>query len=892
MFRQPIAAVVTGLKWEEIEMSKTKNSRMAAWLLALAMIFSLLGITSSNVLASGSPEPLVITYNSSTMEITWNPVNGVTEYFTFVELQDGLRESVAWINSPDSSGVYRWDVSGAVYFLGTRNLLNGIPAWVGESETAVIGRQPVQSNVLTIPITPLSMPQNVRVSGNTLFWDPVPGASHYHVIAGNTVEFTTDVTQRDLSGLGTQVVHNVAVRALNGATNSASPISEYVVYAGTENQIIVNSINPEFGIASSNVSSATQGATVTLSATANTGYRFVRWEVASGSISLSNVNSANATFTMPNTAVSVMAVFEATGSVVTTSVNNTEWDFYDQQDVVYELHWDEREQRWTNWEHESIYQWNRRRFDAMRTDEETLAFYLQPELFWYSEHTRYRNSDADEVVALAGTITSGISGDYEKTRAISEWVSANVWYDLEQLNYDNFPVSVLEKRRAVCSGYAGLTEALLRAAGIPAKTIFGYVSHSYIAHEWVEAFVDGRWIIIDSTSNSMNRYENGVFSPQQAPVSTYFDISLWELSISHVYTNGPDRSIRGSFVVTNGLEELIGTTFDQETVTEIIVPDGILSIGNMALSDYSNLRRVALPESLVKIASAAFLGSNSLTDVNIPAGVTSIGDYAFSMTSLADIKIPTGVTVISEGAFSSNQSLTSIVIPDGVTEIGALAFIACLNLESVVIPPSVREIKDDDVGLGAFYRCPNLTIYGVAGSYAQTYAIAKNIPFVAGTPSDTNTQPPASLPSRAMTVNPTPSTVFVNGDATAFEAYIIDGSNFFKLRDLAFVLNGTEKQFSVGYDNVTRAITLTSGGGYVPDGSEMALGDGTAKSATLNAAINISKDGKPVEITAYLIGGNNFMRLRDVMALLDVGVGYDAVTRNITVETSMGYVED
>ena len=161
------------------------------------------------------------------------------------------------------------------------------------------------------------------------------------------------------------------------------------------------------------------------------------------------------------------------------------------------------------------------------------------------------------------------------------------------------------------------------------------------------------------------------------------------------------------------------------------------------------------------------------------------------------------------------------------------------------------------------------------------------------TPPASTDPPPSEIPAPApQTVNPTASTVFINGTATEFEAYLIDGNNFFKLRDLAYVLNGTNKQFAVGYDNATRAITLTSGNAYEPDGGEMILGDGTPKSATLNTSINISIDGSPVEITAYLISGNNFMRLRDLMRLLDIGVGYDNTTRNITIDTSLPYTEE
>jgi len=71
----------------------------------------------------------------------------------------------------------------------------------------------------------------------------------------------------------------------------------------------------------------------------------------------------------------------------------------------------------------------------------------------------------------------------------------------------------------------------------------------------------------------------------------------------------------------------------------------------------------------------------------------------------------------------------------------------------------------------------------------------------------------------------------------------------------------------------------------------MIPGDGTVKRATLNTGINISMDGSPVQITAYLIAGNNFLKLRDVMQLLDVNVTYDATTRNIGIDTSSPYRE-
>ena len=152
-------------------------------------------------------------------------------------------------------------------------------------------------------------------------------------------------------------------------------------------------------------------------------------------------------------------------------------------------------------------------------------------------------------------------------------------------------------------------------------------------------------------------------------------------------------------------------------------------------------------------------------------------------------------------------------------------------------------------------------------------------------------QSPATPPAPVTkTVNPTASTVYVNGKAVAFEAYNIDGNNFFKLRDLAQALNGTDKQFEVGYDSGSKAITLTSGKAYTPVGGELAQGDGKAKTASPTAS-KIYKDGAEVDLTVYNINGNNFFKLRDLMQLFDIGVGYDNDTKAITLDTSLPYTD-
>ena len=138
---------------------------------------------------------------------------------------------------------------------------------------------------------------------------------------------------------------------------------------------------------------------------------------------------------------------------------------------------------------------------------------------------------------------------------------------------------------------------------------------------------------------------------------------------------------------------------------------------------------------------------------------------------------------------------------------------------------------------------------------------------------------------------PTVSTVYVNGVSKAFEAYNIGGSNYFKLRDLAYVLNGTTKQFAVGYDNSNKAITLTSSQPYTTADGEMAKGDGKEKTASPTAS-TIYFNGNELSLTVYNIGGNNFFKLRNLMQVIDVFVGYDNNTKAITLDTSKGYIPE
>jgi len=149
----------------------------------------------------------------------------------------------------------------------------------------------------------------------------------------------------------------------------------------------------------------------------------------------------------------------------------------------------------------------------------------------------------------------------------------------------------------------------------------------------------------------------------------------------------------------------------------------------------------------------------------------------------------------------------------------------------------------------------------------------------------------ATPPAPALTAKPTASKILVNGETVAFDAYNISDNNYFKLRDLAYVLNGTEKQFEIGYDDATKAITLTSGQAYTPNGSEL-VGKGDGVKTPKPTASKIYLDGEEVNFTVYIIEGNNYFKLRDVGEAFGFGVDYDSATKTIAIDTSKAYTPE
>lgn len=258
--------------------------------------------------------------------------------------------------------------------------------------------------------------------------------------------------------------------------------------------------------------------------------------------------------------------------------------------------------------------------------------------------------------------------------------------------------------------------------------------------------------------------------------------ALTDVTFEDGRTELPDTLLRGSGIrqltvpqtVTKiGYSAFAGCT----QLTAITLPAGLRELGNEAFKGCTALTGVALPDSLTALGYGVFRDCSALTAAEFPAGIDPVSWSSGSSmlrncTSLRSVKLPKTVSSLGNYFFAGCTALERIVLPDSVTEIGSNLFNGCTALTDVTLSTNLQAIPENTfygcvslqklvapyavtkIGKTAFANCTSLTeltllrnvteaaadalsypeqvtVYGVKGTYAETYAASVGARFAA-----------------------------------------------------------------------------------------------------------------------------------------------------------------
>ncbi len=158
----------------------------------------------------------------------------------------------------------------------------------------------------------------------------------------------------------------------------------------------------------------------------------------------------------------------------------------------------------------------------------------------------------------------------------------------------------------------------------------------------------------------------------------------------------------------------IARPIGDDTITKVIIPEGVERIENYAFALLTALEEVSLPSTLTEIDYYAFYGCINLKKITFPNGnnLKIINKSAFENCNITGELDLASAYVVGANAFAGNKNLTSIKLPETLQSIGAYAFAGCEKLDNVEV--AAEHVK---YGVYAFTGCKSLRTFPELKTY-------------------------------------------------------------------------------------------------------------------------------------------------------------------------------
>ena len=263
---------------------------------------------------------------------------------------------------------------------------------------------------------------------------------------------------------------------------------------------------------------------------------------------------------------------------------------------------------------------------------------------------QYMEAYAEMQNVLSGLDLDGKS-DIGKVKAIYSWITRNITYDYDALNYDSSDRrygyagtlhSGIFAHQAICHGYSVLLRAMLNESGVDCMYVSGP------SHAWNMIRIDGKWYLCDSTWDAGN-----TDSDIRLITARYF-----MRSSTYFYDNKESGHLWP----------------DQTDVYKALYP--------ISKEDYyKQFQKDSYTFMIDEDHAVLMKYKGKATSLTLPSSVSYEG---------ADIP----VTIVGTGAFEMNSRLEKIVIPEGYTSLTSNS-LDCWGLKSIVLPSTLEKIELD-----------------------------------------------------------------------------------------------------------------------------------------------------------------------------------------------------
>ena len=208
--------------------------------------------------------------------------------------------------------------------------------------------------------------------------------------------------------------------------------------------------------------------------------------------------------------------------------------------------------------------------------------------------------------------------------------------------------------------------------------------------------------------------------------------SLTEITLPDTVTTIQDHAFKNCTALktinwSKSITDIQSYAFENcDALTKLAIPNTVTNIGEGAFYDCGGFTDIAVPNSVKSLGSRAFENCDALAKVSISDSVTSMGEKAFyDCDALTDVKLGTGITQIPTSCFEHCDALPSVVLPYRVSKVGDNAFKNCVELTEITIPRATTSISTS-----AFSYPAKMTVYGISGTYAETFANQQGMKFV------------------------------------------------------------------------------------------------------------------------------------------------------------------